>query len=129
MCHLLLLRGSLLCWLLGSLLCSRLLSSRILGFLGSFGLLSLWLLGLWLLSLLSLLWLLYFNKLVRTSSLSRGSGHLKGSLGNSTLECKADLDRSLGSINLVVGTDILENGLAGGASTVLEGGDGSSDHH
>ena len=36
---------------------------------------------------------------------------------------------SLGSINLVVGTGVLEDGLTGEASWVLEGCDGSSDRH
>merc|ERR1739844_818716 len=106
---LLLLRGSLLGgWLLGSFLGSW--------FLGSL----LWLLSLLgcrllcLLDLLGLLglWLLSLDNLVGSSSLTRCSGHLEGSLGNSTLEGQADLNSSLGSINLVVGTDVLEDGLA-----------------
>merc|ERR1739838_1046093 len=103
--------GSLLSGLLGSrLLSSRLLSSRLLGsFLGSL----LWLLGSWLLCLLDLLWLLNLDNLEASSSLSGCSGHLESSLGNSTLEGHADLDGSLDSINLVVGTDVLEDGLAG----------------
>merc|ERR1719225_1171257 len=124
---LLLLGGSLLgSWLLGSLLGSRLLGGFLgSGFLGSLlWLLSLLgsrllclldllgLLGLWLLSLLDLLWLLCLDNLVGSSSLTRCSGHLEGSLGNSTLEGQADLNSSLGSINLVVGTDVLEDGLA-----------------
>merc|ERR1712050_338022 len=91
--------------LLGSRLLSGLLGGRLLGSL-------LWLLGLWLLSLLDLLWLFSLDNLVGSSSLTRCSGHLEGSLGNSTLEGQADLNRSLGSINLVVGTDVLEDGLA-----------------
>merc|ERR1711892_1392104 len=118
-------------WLLGSLFGSWLLSNL----LGS------WFLGSWLLggllgllcllgsSLLCLLWLLNLDNLIGSSSLTRCSGHFEGSLGNSTLEGQTDLDGSLGSINLVVGTDVLEDGLAGRASAVLEGGDGSSDHH
>merc|ERR1739838_1225401 len=117
--------GSLLSGLLGSrLLSSRLLSSRLLGsFLGSLlWLLGSWLLclldllgllGLWLLNLLDLLWLLNLDNLEASSSLSGCSGHLECSLGNSTLEGHADLDGSLDSINLVVGTDVLEDGLAG----------------
>merc|ERR1712203_130380 len=115
---LLLFWGSLLgSWLLGSLLGSRLLGS----FLGSWFLGSLlWLLsllgsrllclldllgllGLWLLSLLDLLGLISLDNFVGSSSLTRSSCHLEGSLGNSTLEGQADLDSSLGSINLVVG--------------------------
>merc|ERR1719225_1950714 len=110
---LLLLGGNLLgSWLLGSLFGSRLLGS----FLGSWFLGSLlWLLsllGFRLLCLLDLLWLLSLDNLVGSSSLTRCSGHLKGSLGNSTLEGQADLNSSLGSINLVIGTDVLEDGLA-----------------
>merc|ERR1711870_212406 len=91
-----------------------LLGGNLLGsFLGSWFLGSLlWLLGLWLLSLLDLLRLLSLDNLVGSSSLTRCSGHLEGSLGNSTLEGQADLNSSLGSINLVVGTDVLEDGLA-----------------
>merc|ERR1711990_820437 len=127
---LLLFWGSLLgSWLLGSLLGSRLLGS----FLGSWFLGSLlWLLsllGLWLLSLLDLLWLLSLDNLVGSSSLTRSPCHLEGSLGNSTLESQADLNSSLGSINLVVGTDVLEDGLARRSSAVLEGSDGSSNHY
>merc|ERR1712061_716599 len=125
----------LLSSLLGRLFSSRLLGSLLwlLSLFGSWLLGSLlgllWLLCLRLLCLLDFLWLLHLDHLVGSSSLSRSSGHLESSLGNSTLECQADLDSSLGSINLVVGTDVLEDGLAGGASAVLQGGDGSSDHH
>merc|ERR1712106_862928 len=77
-------------WLLGSrLLGSRLLSSWLLSLLGSrlLCLLDLLdLLGLWLLCLLDLLWLLNLDNLVGSSSLTRCSGHLEGSLGDSTLE-------------------------------------------
>merc|ERR1719477_166153 len=121
--------SSLLCWLLGSRLLGSLLW-LLSGLLGSRLLSSLlWLLGLWLLSLLDLLWLFSLDNLVGSSSFSGCSGHLESSLGNSTLEGQADLDSSLSSINLVVGTDVLEDGLAGGASAVLQGGDGGSDHH
>merc|ERR1712007_55571 len=120
---LLLLGGSLLgSWLLSSLLGSRFLGSWFLGsFLWLLSLLGnrllclldlLGLLGLWFLCLLDLLWLLSLDNLVGSSSLTRSSGHLEGSLGNSTLEGQADLNSSLGSINLVVGTDVLEDGLA-----------------
>merc|ERR1711997_681208 len=100
--------GSLLgSWLLGSLLwLLSLLGSRLLCLLDLLGLL-----GLWLLCLLDLLGLLSLNNLVGSSSLTRSSCHLEGSLGNSTLEGQADLNSSLGSINLVVGTDVLEDGL------------------
>merc|ERR1712106_278305 len=87
------------------------------------------LLGLRLLCLLDLFWLDNLDKLVRSSSLTSGSGHLESSLDNSTLEGQTDLDSSLGSIDLVVGNNGLEDSLAGGASAVLEGGDGGSDHH
>merc|ERR550517_678077 len=114
---LLLLGGSLLgSWLLSSLLGSSLLGSWLLCLLDLLGLL-----GLWLLCLLDLLWLLSLNNLVGSSSLTRSSCHLEGSLGNSTLEGQADLNSSLGSINLVVGTDVLEDGLARRSSAVLEG--------
>merc|ERR1719295_1523955 len=128
--YLLLLGGSLLgSWFLSSLLGSRLLcgllGSRLLG-----GLLCLLgLVGLWLLWLLSSLGFLNLDNLVASSSFAGGSGHLEGSLGNSTLEGHADLDSGLSSINLVVSTDVLKDGLTGGASAVLEGGDGSSNHH
>merc|ERR1719477_103525 len=129
--HLLLFGCSLLgSWLLGGLLGSWFLSSLLCWLLGSRLLSSLlWLLGLWLLCLLDLLWLFSLDNLVGSSSLSGCSGHLESALGNSTLEGQADLDSSLGSINLVIGTDVLEDGLAGGASAVLQGSDGGSDHH
>merc|ERR1711972_450534 len=115
---LLLLWGRLLgSWLLGSLLGSRFLGSLLwlLSLLGSRLLCLLDLLGflgLWLLSLLDLFGLLSLDNLVGSSSLTRSSCHLEDSLGNSTLEGQADLNSSLGSINLVVGTDVLEDGLA-----------------
>merc|ERR1719474_941720 len=105
---LLLLRGSLFSWLFGSLLGSWFLGRLLGGLLCLLGLLSLRLL--WLLGFLGLLNL---DNLVASSSLSRGSSHLESSLGDSTLEGNANLDSSLGSINLVVGTDVLEDGLAG----------------
>merc|ERR1712141_259198 len=95
-------------WFLGSLLwLLSLLGSRLLCLLNL-----LWFLGLSLLSLLDLLWLLSLDNLVGSSSLTRCSGHLEGSLGNSTLEGQADLNSSLGSINLVAGTNVLEDSLA-----------------
>ena len=106
--------SSLLCsWLLGllSILGSMLLSS----------LLRSWLLDLRLHCLL-LLGLLSLDNLVGSSSLTGCSGYLTGSL--CTLEGQADLDSSLGSINRVVFTDVLEDSLAGGACAVLKGGDG-----
>merc|ERR1719483_1572859 len=109
--------------LLGSrLLGSGLLGSLLwlLGLLGSRLLCLLDLLGLRLLGLLDLLWLDNLDKLVVSSSLTSGSGHLESSLDNSTLEGQTDLDGSLGSIDFVVGNNGLEDGLAGGASAVLE---------
>merc|ERR1712141_784050 len=113
---LLLLGGSLLGSLLGSRLLGSFLGSWFLGsllwLLSLLGSRLLGLLGLWLLSLLDLLWLFSLDNLVGSSSLTRCSGHLEGSLGNSTLEGQADLNSSLGSINLVVGADVLEDSLA-----------------
>merc|ERR1719187_262796 len=111
----------LLCWFLCSLLC-WFLSLLSCGLLGS-------LLSLWLLCLLDLLWLLDLDNLEAASSLSSGLSSLECSLGDSTLEGKTDLSGSLGSIHLVVGHNVLEDGLAGGASAGLEGCDGSSNHH
>ena len=118
--NLLLLRGSLLsCGLLGGLLCCGLLGSLLCcGFLGSLlgcgllcgllgsGLLSLLdlfgLLGLGLLDFLSLLGFLNLSSLELTSSLASGLSLDNGS-GS----------KSLPEANLVVGHDILEDGLAG----------------
>ena len=49
-------------------------------------------------------------------------------LGNSMFEGHADLDGSLGGFNLVVGTDVLEDGLSARAVPLLEGLDGGGDH-
>merc|ERR1711881_659968 len=99
--------GSLLSGLLG------LLSLGFLSFLNLLGLLSFLSLGLLcLLDFLSLDW----DKLEFSSSLSRSSGLRQSSLGESTLEGEADLDGGLGSVHLVIGHDVLEDGLAGGAS-------------
>merc|ERR1711988_2033730 len=136
--HLLLLGGSLLGGLLGGrlllgggLLCGRLLSGllggRLLGLLsggllghllGS-GLLG-GLLGSGLLDLLDLLGLLNLDQLVAASVLALSGGPLEG---------EPDLGGSLGSIHLVVGDDVLEDGGTAGAGPVLQGGDGGSDHH
>merc|ERR1712223_912537 len=105
-----LLGGGLLCHLLGS------------GLLGG-------LLGSGLLDLLDLLGLLNLDQLVAASVLALSRGHLEGSLGDSPLEGEPDLGGSLGSIDLVVGDDVLEDGGTAGAGPVLEGGDGGSDHH
>merc|ERR1712203_102066 len=135
---LLLLGGSLLCsGLLGSLLGSRLLSSgllsrllgsRLLGSLLSSGLLSS-LLGSGLLGLLGLGRLLSLHQLVAAGVLAAGSSGLECTLGNSPLEGQPDLDGSAGSVDLVVGDDVLDDGSAAGAGPVLESSDGSSDHH
>merc|ERR1712088_324225 len=89
--------------LLGGSLLGGLLGSRLLG--GLLGLGSL--LGSGLLGSLGLLGLL-------------GSHHLP--------EGELDTDGSLVSLNLVVGNDVLEDGLAGGSLLVLEGLDGGNNH-
>merc|ERR1712223_1588078 len=121
---------------LGSRLLSGLLGSGLLGLLGGgllchllgSGLLG-GLLGSGLLDLLDLLGLLNLDQLVAASVLALGGGHLEGSLGDSPLEGEPDLGGGLGSIHLVVGDDVLEDGGAAGAGPVLEGGDGGSNHH
>merc|ERR1712080_815492 len=132
---LLLFGSSLLGGLLGSLL-SGLFSSRLLscfpcwllssGLLGSLRFLGF--LGLGLLGLLDLLWLGNLDNPVLASSLARRSDSLESPLSHSPLEDQAHLDSSLGSINLVVGADVLEDGLAGRSSALLQGTDGSGDH-
>merc|ERR1712129_202026 len=122
--------------LLGSLLGSRLLSSGLLGSLGLGSLLSLRLgslLGSRLLSLLGLGLLgsrLLDGQLEGTSSLlasSSSSHHLLGS--NQLPQGKLDTDGGLVGIgHLVVGDDVLEDGLAGGSLLVLEGLDGGHNH-
>merc|ERR1719427_1564814 len=115
--------GRLLGCLLGWLLCS---------FLGWFLVCLLCLLGLLCLLLfwlLCLLLLCYFGQLEGTRSLSGFPCWFKSSLSKSTLKSQANLDGSLGSIDLVVSNDVLENSLTGGPTTVLKGCDGSSNHH
>merc|ERR1719264_835333 len=92
----------LLCWLL-SLLGGRLLGGLRLGSLGLLGLLGCGLLGLRLLG----------GQLEASCSLlaSGGSSH-----------------NLLGGVHLVVGNDVLEDGLAGGSLLVLQALDGSGDH-
>merc|ERR1711944_29046 len=98
------------------------------------GLLSSWLLGgLWFLcsGLLGCwlpLWLFNLDKLEFTGSLSALLGHLQGSLLDSSLQGKTQMLTSLGSIDLVVGTHVLEDGLTGRSGSVLESSDGSSNH-
>merc|ERR1712088_419651 len=112
------------CGLLGWCLCS-LLGSSFLGLSGGLlDLLCLWLLGLWLLLSLGLL-----GELEGSSSLLTGGGGSHDGLGgDQLLEGEPDTSGSLGSINLVVGTDVLQDGLAGGALLVSQGLDGGLDH-
>merc|ERR1712203_703511 len=108
--------GGLLCWGLGLLGSgSLLLGGGFLGLSGGLlGLLCLWLLGLWLLLSLGLL-----GELEGSSSLLAGSGGSHDGLGgDQLLEGEPDTSGSLGSINLVVSTDVLQDGLAGGALLV-----------
>merc|ERR1719509_396006 len=117
--ELLLLGGSLLgsgflgsflgCGFLGSLL--GLLGCGLLDLLDLFGLLGLLSLGL--LDLLGLLGFLNLANLEFTSSLASGLSLDNGSGSKSLPEGKLQWSSSLGSINLVVGHDILEDGLAG----------------
>merc|ERR1711934_842866 len=124
--------GLLSCGLLGGLLGSRLLggllSGRLLGGLLSSGLLGL--LGGGLLGLGLLLGLGGDGKLEASSSLLSGgtaSNNLLG--GDHLLECEPDADLSLGGIgDLVVGHDVLKDGLAGGTVPFLQGLDGGGDH-
>merc|ERR1712168_1009710 len=123
-------------WLLGSLLCSRFLSS----FLGSWFLCSLlncllssllcWLLSLWLLCLWFLVSLLLSRgKFEGASSfLTISSSSYNLLVSNHLFKSKTDTTSSLGSINLVVGNNILENSLAGGTLLVTKTLDGSSNH-
>merc|ERR1712108_124402 len=102
---LLLLGGSLLGWLLG-LLCGRLL-------LGLNGLGSLW----------------FLSELEGSSSLLTSSSSSDDSLGgDQLLQGEPDTSSSLGSVHLVVSTDVLQDGLTGGALLVSEGLDGGLDH-
>merc|ERR1711992_486908 len=120
--------GLLGSWLLGSwLLCGGLLGCLLglsSGLLGLGGLLG-GLLGLLgsrlLLGLNGLggLWLL--SELEGSSSLLASSSSSDDSLGgDQLLQGEPDTSSSLGSVNLVVGTDVLQDGLAGGALLVSE---------
>merc|ERR1719490_150782 len=111
---LLLLGGGLLGWLLRRLLgCGRLGSLWLLGLLG-LGLLSLGLLG---------------GQLEASCSLLASGGGSHNLLGGNHLpQGKLDADASLSRIHLVVGNDVLEDGLARGSLLVLQALDGSSDH-
>merc|ERR1719305_2173928 len=122
--HLLLLGGGLLGGgFLGGLLCSGLLGSLL-----SSGLLGL--LGGGLLGLGLLLGLGGDGKLEASSSLLSGgtaSNNLLG--GDHLLECEPNADLSLGGIgDLVVGHDVLKDGLAGGTVPLLQGLDSGGDH-
>merc|ERR1719415_459411 len=117
---LLLLGGGLLGWLLGLLRC---------GLLGGLRLSSLLC---WLLSLLGsrLLGLGFLGGQLEASCslLASGGG------GHNLLCCdhlpqgELDAHASLGGVHLVVGNDVLEDGLAGGSLLVLQPLDGSGDH-
>merc|ERR1719270_313914 len=103
--------------LLGGLLC-RLLRCWLLGSLGLGGLLGGGLLG-----------LLGGGQLEASCSLlaSGGGGH--DLLGCDHLpQGELDADAGLGGVHLVVGHDVLEDGLAGGSLLVLQPLDGSGDH-
>merc|ERR1712165_400076 len=115
-----LLGGLLGSWLLCGLLgLGSLLGSGLLGSLGLLGLLGLGLLGLGLLG----------GQLEASSSLLASSGSGNNLLGSDHLpEGELDTDGSLVSLNLVVGNDVLEDGLAGGSLLVLEGLDGGNNH-
>merc|ERR1739844_394865 len=126
-----LLGGGLL-GLSGSLLGSRLLGGRLLGLLSSrllgrlLGLLGSRLLLGGLLGLGSL-WLL--SQLEATGSLlTSGSGSHDSLGGDELLQGEPDTSGSLGGVNLVVGTDVLQDGLARGALLVSESLDGGLDH-
>merc|ERR1740116_805727 len=100
---LLLLGGGLLCCWLLSLLGSRLLGGLRLGSLGLLGLLG-----------------------SRLLSLGLLGGQLEASC--SLLASGGGSHNGLGGVHLVVGNDVLEDGLAGGSLLVLQALDGSGDH-
>merc|ERR1712061_952411 len=113
------------CWLLGRwLLGCWLLGGRLLGLSGGLlcGLLGLGGLLRWLLGLLSSGLLLGLNGLGSLWFLSE----LEGS--SSLLQGEPDTSSSLGSVHLVVSTDVLQDGLTGGALLVSESLDGGLDH-
>merc|ERR1712168_1427696 len=110
-------------WFLGCLLCSRFLSSLLGCLLNS--LLGFWLLCLWFLDSL----FLSRGKFEGASSFLTSSGSSYNVLGiNHLFKSKTDTDRSLGSINFVVGNHILEDSLTGGSLLVTKTFDGSSNH-
>merc|ERR1712158_302697 len=107
--------GGLLCWLLG-LLGSRLLGGLRLGSLGLLGLLGLGLLCLGLLG----------GQLEASCSLLASGGSSHNLLGGNHLpQGELDAHASLSRIHLVVGNDVLEDGLARGSLLVLQALDGS----
>ena len=118
-----LLGSGLLGGLLGSRLLSGLLGSGLLGGLLGSGLLGLGLLG------GGLLLLLLDGELEASGSLlaSGTSGNDLLGLGH-LLECPPAGQSSLGGVDLVVGADVLEDGLTAGAVPLLEGLDGGGDH-
>merc|ERR1712045_88417 len=129
------------CWLLGRwLLGCWLLGGRLLGLSGGLlcGLLGLGGLLHWLLGLLSSRLLLgldglgslwFLSELEGSSSLLTSSSSSDDSLGgDQLLQGEPNTSSSLGSVHLVVGTDVLQDGLTGGALLVSEGLDGGLDH-
>merc|ERR1712038_1758106 len=62
------------------------------------------------------------------SLLTSGSSSHDSLGGDQLLQGEPDTSASLGSINLVVGTDVLQDGLTGGALLVSESLDGGLDH-
>merc|ERR1719178_294935 len=115
---LLLLGGGLLGRLL-RLLGGGLLGGLWLGSLGLLGLLGCGLLGLGLLG----------GQLEASCSLLASGGSSHNLLGGDHLpQSELDAHASLGGVDLVVGNDVLEDGLAGGSLLVLQALDGSGDH-
>merc|ERR1719278_1774267 len=103
--------------LLGRLL--RLLGGLRLGSLGLLGLLGLGLLSLGLLG----------GQLEASCSLLASGGSSLNLLGGDHLpQSELDAHASLSGVHLVVGNDVLEDGLAGGSLLVLQPLDGSGDH-
>merc|ERR1712036_189899 len=129
--HLLLFGSSFLGGLgLGSFLGCWLLCCRFLCLLGSFGLSCLFSLRLLCLFSLGLLcfWLLS-RKLERTRSLFASNSSCNNLLsGNHLLKGKLDTNPSLSGVNLVIGNDVLEDGLTGGAFLVCQTLNGGCDH-
>ena len=72
--------------------------------------------------------LLLENKLVTAGTLPRLLGLLEGFLLNPLLQSLLDVETGPDSINVIVGTDVLGDGLAGRSPPVLQHGDGGGDH-